>query len=301
MSERWQQGDPLGIFSGHPLVPPWAARYGLNPPPSGVFEDYLDPESPFFRPDVAGVVMTARRAYIEAQRAEDERRRRATAERARHRAEASIVLSRTSDPHEAVAALERPHGGLPASLCRSTFLRIVETIGAPPSHDIVTVTGRASVAKLMFSWAETSRVGAFVAPGGGRRFVDRYGEQDAHWHQGFNVWVDTLGDVWTCETQGDPREDLKGKHCLDSPWAFHQPESRVTAHVVLEEGSSFRTRRRRPKGVLFGFESLVVDGRRVWRHPDAEQPEGIFNISYTAAIASALEACATQSASPQRA
>lgn len=163
------------------------------------------------------------------------------------------------------------------------------------------VAGRASVAKLMFSWAETSRVGAFVAPGGGRRFIDRRGEQDAHWYEGFNVWVDTFGDVWTCETHGDPWENLQGKHDLDSPWAFHQQEDRVTAHVVLAEGSLFRTRRRRPKGVLFGFESLVVDGRRVWKHPDPEQSEEIFNASYTAAISNALEACATPRAAPQRA
>ncbi len=52
-------GDPLGIFGGAPMVPPWAARFGLHPPyPGGSFDEYLDPRSPYYRADVAAAVLS---------------------------------------------------------------------------------------------------------------------------------------------------------------------------------------------------------------------------------------------------
>jgi len=51
-------GDPLGIFGGPPMVPPWAVPFGLHPPyPGGSFDEYLDPRSPYYRPDVAAAVL----------------------------------------------------------------------------------------------------------------------------------------------------------------------------------------------------------------------------------------------------
>lgn len=55
--------DPLGhgqpgYEAQMPLTPPWAAAYGLHPPyPGGSFDEYLDPQSRYYRADIVAALL----------------------------------------------------------------------------------------------------------------------------------------------------------------------------------------------------------------------------------------------------
>lgn len=62
-----------------PMVPPWAAAWGLHPPPSGDFNEYLDPRSSHYRQDIAAHLAQQRQAALDAQRADFEEEQRTAA------------------------------------------------------------------------------------------------------------------------------------------------------------------------------------------------------------------------------
>lgn len=94
--------DPLGVFGGMPLVPPWAVPFGLQPPyPGGSFDEYLDPHSPHYRADVVAALTEARRRE---EQARAERREIEEREAAVHRARYAAVKA-ADGPLERAAAL----------------------------------------------------------------------------------------------------------------------------------------------------------------------------------------------------
>jgi hypothetical protein len=234
--------DPLGIYGGMPLVPPWAVQFGLHPPyPGGSFDEYLDPSSRFYRPDVVTALMTVRRQEAEAEQA---RRRVEEDEAAEHRRHREAALA-ARDPLERAAELVQLRSLSSVSdLLWDTWQRLREAGIARPTHDLVRLDIKAPLIRPRFS--ELERRGAWS-------------------HAVQELYVDEQAEVWAAAAgQPVPRRA--------EPWFVVGRGAAVQAHVgsTRQSGLRFTAIRGTPlqraavtwhDGAIWGVLKRIVDDR----------------------------------------
>jgi hypothetical protein len=165
--------DPLGIHGGLPLVPPWAVPFGLQPPyPGGSFDEYLDPGSRYYRPDVVAALREQQRRAVEVRRAEDAARERAVG---LHR-ERLAAVEAAKDPHELARAVVGLGDRCDPAQVWDAWSRAMGAGIYPSTHDLVRLKIQAPLRGPRFKELE-------------RRPAWRDGDRDRYFDADGRVWV----------------------------------------------------------------------------------------------------------------
>lgn len=209
----------------------------------------------------------ARIARSEKARAEAE----AAAARAgeKRRDESLAALRGSTDPGELVAALRAGEGLVPAGEVKAAWLRFLEAASPAPQEEMLTLEGRGTVLGFFLSrgtytsqwgkWVELKREPVFRASGAGREVTAAYADVPGSVQEGFDVWVDAAGTLWSDGRSGPPARLAVG---ADAP--------RTTRRLVLGHGERLRLRRRKEEWL--GWEIRVPGAQGAWGYAagDAE-------------------------------
>lgn len=196
---------------------------------------------------------------------EAEARAQAATRRAGDSHAATALVQRSDDPSAIVEVLTAHEDLVPVEAMRCAWQRFAEAGLFTASEDMVTVEGRATAGGYVLSrgtyttqfgkWTETSREPALRARGAGRQVIPANGEQSECCIEGFDVWFDRSGQLWS---------DGRGR----GPAVLSIKERRETARVVVPTGAPFRPQRR--KSNFLGWEMQVPGAQHAWPyHPGA--------------------------------
>jgi hypothetical protein len=206
-----------------------------------------------FQPSAVLAAEAARR-----EKAEQERRERAEAEAAEEvrRDESIEILSHSSDPSTVLEALQVREGMLPADILKATWLRLLERGLFTSSEELLTLEGRGTF------------LGYFLSRGGYTTQWGRWTERKREpvyraSNEGYHVWFDTSGALWSDGRSTEPARLAIGG------------ASRETRHLVVKEGETVRLQRK--KAAYLGWEIRVPGSRGAWPY-EAE------SIGYTRAL-----------------
>jgi hypothetical protein len=213
-----EPGDPLDYFGVgqprplEPVVPPWAVPFGLQPPyPGGSFDEYLDPASRHYRPDVVAALTEHRKRHEQAQEgARIAREQEAASFRARIAAVETAI-----DPFARAAALVQVNAAYvgAAELTWETWRRLRATGELRPTYDLVRL--RIKMPLLRPRFEELERLPAW-----------RSGDRDAY--------VDEHDVVW------EPRHGQQPFRWDDEPWFAVPAGEAVRASVASHSRSGHR-------------------------------------------------------------
>jgi hypothetical protein len=224
------------------------------------------------------VVLAAEAAQRE--RVEKETRERAESEAAEEaRREQSIgIMSRSSDPATILEALRVREGMLPPDILKETWCRLLKNGAFTSSEEMLTFEGRGTFLGYFLSrggyttqwgkWVERKREPVYRAPGAGYELVPRQGEIQEYVHEGYDLWFDASGALWS-----DGRSTAPARLAVGGA-------SRDLRRLVVKEGESPRLQRR--KAQYLGWEIRVPEAQGAW-------PCKAESIEYTRALKSVLE------------
>jgi hypothetical protein len=214
------------------------------------------------------------------ERAEEERaaRAKAEAEEEARRDESIEVLSQSSDPDAILAALRVREGSLPPEIVKGAWLRLLEKGLFAPEEEMLTVEGRGTVLGYFLSrggyttqwgkWVERKREPVYRAPGAGLRVTPSYYDVPGTVQEGFDVWFDAAGELWSDGGSSEPARLAIGG------------TGRAINRLILPRGMALRLQRRKANWI--GWEIRVPGSRGAWAHAPG-------SAEYTRALRSVLE------------
>jgi hypothetical protein len=212
-------------------------------------------------------------------KARKEKRERAEAESTEEarRDESIEILSHSSDPAAILEALQVREGMLSPDILRETWRRLLGKGIFVSKEEMLTLEGRGTFLGYFLSrggyttqwgkWAEQKRETVYRAPGAGYDVVPRIGEVQEYVHEGYDVWFDASGALWSDGRSNGPARLAVGG------------ASRETRRLVVREGETLRLQRR--KASYLGWEIRVPGAQGAWPY-EAE------SIEYTRALKSVL-------------
>jgi hypothetical protein len=190
-------------------------------------------------------------------------------------------IASAQSPLEALLILRDLPTALPTALLRDLWLRLLGQGNFRPSGDMVTLEGRQTALGYFLSrgsfttqwghWEERDRQPVFLAEGAGHQVIPAHGESWEQTHEGFDVWLDSEGALWSGGWSPYDRE---------TRLAIGNGGHRSTSWLVVEVGRSPSFRRRKAK--FMGWEIRVPDARAI----SLSSPS---DLAYTRAITAALE------------
>lgn len=227
-----------------------------------------------FRPSAVLAAEAAQRKRIVRERAA--RAEAEAAEEARCR-ESIDTLSRSSDPGEILLALQVREGMIPTETLQTTWLRLLSEGVFTSGEEMLTLEGRGTFLGYFLSrggyttqwgkWVEREREPVYRAPGAGYEVHPQRGEMPESVQEGFDVWFDSSGRLWSDgRSTGPARLAIGGGQ-------------RETCRLVVAEGQRPYLQRR--KADWMGWEIRVPDAQGAW-------PYTAHSIEYTRALESAL-------------
>lgn len=195
--------------------------------------------------------------------AEQEARERAEAQAAELalRDKSIAILKQSNDISTILEALTIREGLIPAEILKATWLGLIDRGEfETPDEEIVTLEGRGTLLGYVLSrgtyttqwgqWTEQGREPVFKATGAGRRVSPRLGEIPESVTEGFDVWLDESGEIWSSGDQDNSHA------CLSlGGW-------RGTERLIVGRGTQLNFRRR--KAEWMGWETLVPKTRNAW-------------------------------------
>jgi hypothetical protein len=201
----------------------------------------------------------------------------AEAAEATRRDESVAVLRSSSDPQAILEALQVREGMLPADVLKPVLLRLMRGRHFSSPQEMLTLEGRGSLLGYVLSrggyttqwgkWVEVEREPVYLAAGAGHEVIDAHHDVPASVQEGFDVWVDASGGLWSDgRSSGSARLAIGGS-------------SKETRRLVLQKGKPLRLQRR--KAEYMGWEIRVPDARGAW-------PYGSGSIEYTRVLRSLL-------------
>lgn len=176
-------------------------------------------------------------------------------------AESQRKIEASSDANEIVQALGVREGLIAADALRQAWLRLLANGAiAPGEEEMVTLEGRGTVIGYFLSrgtmttqwgkWTEQKREPVFRAPGAGHEVRPGHGETSELVKEGFDVWFDPSGELWSDGwSGGSARLSIGGG-------------SRSAHRLVVAPGASPRFQRRKAKWM--GWEIRVPNAQSAW-------------------------------------
>jgi hypothetical protein len=166
---------------------------------------------------------------------------------------------------------------LPVELLRDVWLRLLREGMFVSSEEMLTLEGRGTVLGYFLSrggyttqwgkWTERKGEPVYCAPGAGRHVISRHADIPESIQEGFDVWFDALGDLWSDGRSSNPARLAIGGAARD------------THRLVLHQDEPLRLQRR--KAAWMGWEITVPNSRGAW-------PYDFGSIEYTRALKSVL-------------
>jgi len=166
---------------------------------------------------------------------------------------------------------------LPTAVLKETWLRLLRKGHFTSREEMLTLEGRGTFFGYFLSrggyttqwgrWVEQKREPVYRAPGAGYDVVPRLGEIEESVHEGYDVWFDTSGALWS---DGRSAEEVR---------LAVGGGGRDTRRLVVKEDEPLRLQRR--KATYLGWEIRVPGARGAW-------PYKAESIEYTRALKSVL-------------
>jgi hypothetical protein len=219
-----------------------------------------------------------------AQRARADARAEAGAKAAHEAARLAAIdlLASARSPIDALRTLRSFDAALPSALLRDLWLRFLGDGSFRPSGDMVTLEGRQTVFGYFLSrgtmtsqwghWKERDREPVFLAAGAGHEVIPARGEEWETTYEGFDVWFDSEGTLWS---------DGRSTSDRVASLAVGREGHRSTAQLVVGPGEAPLLRRRKAKWM--GWEIRVPNAR-------GAAPYSPDDLAYTRAMTAVLDA-----------
>jgi hypothetical protein len=176
-------------------------------------------------------------------------------------AESRRIIEASSDATEILQALDAREGLIAADVLRQAWVRLLARgVVAADSEEIVTLEGRGTALGYFLSrgtmttqwgkWVELKREPAFRARGGGHEVRPGHGETPGLVKEGFDVWFDPSGTLWSDGwSDGSATLRIGGG-------------ARSTHRLIVAPGVSPKLQRR--KAQWMGWEIRVPNAQSAW-------------------------------------
>ena len=206
-------------------------------------------------------VLAAAREQQNREKAEAEIRAASKVAEQERGAESQRVIEASSDAAEILQALDAREGLIAADVLRQAWSRLLAS-GAIAANDeeIVTLEGcgtalgyflsRGTMTTQWGKWVELKREPAFRVSGAGYEVRPGYGETPESAKEGFDVWFDPSGELWSDGWSGGPAKLSIGGG------------ARRTHRLIVTPGASPKSQRR--KAQLMGWEIRVPNAQSAW-------------------------------------
>ncbi|HWA55093.1 MAG TPA: hypothetical protein VG816_13070 [Solirubrobacterales bacterium] len=176
-------------------------------------------------------------------------------------AESRRIIEASNDPSEILQALDAREGLISADVLRHAWLRLLAGGAiAASNEEIVTLEGRGTALGYFLSrgtlttqwgkWVEIEREPAFRVPGAGYEVRPGHGETSELTKEGFDVWFDPSGELWSDGWSGGSAKLSIGGG------------ARSTHRLIVAPGASPEFQRRKAKWM--GWEIQVPNAQSAW-------------------------------------